>query len=139
MNLHDGGCLCGDIRYRFRGDPVVTSLCHCRSCRLAAGAHAVAWVVVRRADFELVRGVPAEYRSSPEVARLFCGRCGTALAYRHDRDATTIDLTTATLDAPDAFPPSREIWLDHKVGWAVRDPQLPGYRESSRGQSTPTA
>ena len=42
----EGGCLCRAVRYRVNGVPIVTSLCHCRTCRLAAGAPSVAWVVL---------------------------------------------------------------------------------------------
>ena len=38
----EGGCLCGAIRYRVSGEPLARSLCHCRSCRLGAGAPSVA-------------------------------------------------------------------------------------------------
>jgi hypothetical protein len=125
-----GGCLCGDIRYRITGEPLVTSLCHCRSCRLAAGAPAVAWVVVRRDEFSIEQGVPATYRSSPPVERTFCGRCGTPLTYQHDDSRGSIDIQTATLDAPDEFPPTREIWLEHKIAWMGTNVRLRPYPRS---------
>ncbi len=128
----EGGCLCGDIRYRITGEPLVTTYCHCRTCRLACGAPAVAWVVVRHDDFTIERGAPLAFRSSPAVERTFCGRCGTSLTYREDGSAS-IDIHTATLDAPDAFPPTREIWLDHKLAWMAPNDRFAPYPRSSRG------
>jgi len=135
MSTHaPGGCLCGQVRYRITGAPLATSLCHCRSCRRAAGAPAVAWVVVRRDELVFDHGSPTVFRSSPEVERTFCPRCGTPLTYRRDDSSGSIDVQTATLDAPDAFPPTREIWLEHRISWMVTNDQLAQYPRSSREQ-----
>jgi hypothetical protein len=126
-----GGCLCKSIRYRLAGLPLAQSLCHCRSCRLAAGAPSVAWIVVKRGDFDFILGVPSRFRSSPSVVRTFCGKCGTSLTYEHHESPDTIDVTTATLDAPETFPPTREIWLEHRLAWEPLDENLPHFQRSS--------
>lgn len=73
----------------------------------------------------LDHGTPVTFRSSPPVERSFCGRCGTPLLYRHDDAPLTVDLPTATLDAPEAFPPRCEIWLEHKLSWMPTNDALP--------------
>ncbi|HKE95781.1 MAG TPA: GFA family protein [Povalibacter sp.] len=128
----EGGCLCGAIRYRLTAQPRSTSLCHCRSCRLAAGAPSVAWVVLNAADFHVAAGVPTEFRSSAGVVRTFCNRCGTPLTYQHVTELDRIDITTASLDSPDMFPPTREIWLSHKISWERANDALAQYPGSSR-------
>ena len=130
----EGGCLCRAVRYRLKGDPLAQGLCHCRSCRLATGAAGVAWVIVRASDFEYVAGQPREFRSSPGVRRTFCGNCGTSLTYQHEDSPGSIDVTTATLDMPDRFPPMREVWLEHRLTWEVLDARLTHY---DRGSSEP--
>jgi hypothetical protein len=92
----------------------------------------IVWVVVNRGDFALDSGQPMEFSSSPPVVRSFCGRCGTPLTYRHGESPDTIDVTTATLDIPDAFPPSREIWLEHKIVWENPDGLLEHFCRSMR-------
>jgi hypothetical protein len=126
-----GGCLCHSIRYRIAGLPIAQSLCHCRSCRLAAGAPSVAWIVVKCRDFMFVVGEPTRFRSSPSVVRTFCGKCGTPLTYQNDDSPETIDVTTATLDLPEAFPPKREIWLEHKLAWEPVNENLQHFRRGS--------
>jgi hypothetical protein len=126
-----GGCLCGDIRYRIVGEPLVTSFCHCRSCRLATGAPAAAWVILRDGDLVIDQGTPVMFRSSPHVERTFCGRCGTSLTYRRADRENTIDIHTATLDDPDAFPPVREIWLEEKIAWMATNDRFTPYPRSS--------
>jgi hypothetical protein len=127
------GCLCGDIRYQITGEPLVTSYCHCRSCRLATGAPAVAWVILPRDHLVLRQGAPVTFRSSPHVERTFCGRCGTSLTYWRSDRPDTIDIHTATLDDPGAFPPIREIWLEEKVSWMVTNERMTPYPRSSSG------
>ena len=128
-----GGCLCGDIRYRIVGEPLVTSFCHCRSCRLATGAPAAAWVILRDGDLIIDQGTPVVFRSSPHVERTFCGRCGTSLTYRRADRENTIDVHTATLDEPDAFPPVREIWLEDKIAWMATNDRFTPYPRSTAG------
>ncbi|TMH61853.1 MAG: GFA family protein [Betaproteobacteria bacterium] len=112
------------------------SLCHCRTCRLASGAPSVAWVVFPSRDFVFIAGQSARFRSSPEVVRTFCARCGSPLTYRHDSSPDTVDVTTATVDFPDRFAPTREIWLEHKLAWEQLDENLAHYpRSNAEGQS----
>lgn len=127
----EGGCLCTAVRYRVAGPPVARSLCHCRSCRRASGAPVVAWTVVRSADFSFVAGAPARYASSPPVVRTFCSTCGTPLTYQHADSPDTIDVTTATLDAPERFAPTREVWTEHKLPWMPLNEALDHCRRDS--------
>jgi hypothetical protein len=129
---HEGGCLCGAIRYRADADSVARTHCHCRSCRLAAGAPSLAWAVFPSAAFRFTRGEPTRYASSPGVTRTFCGRCGSTLTWQDDGEARTIDIASATLDDADAFAPTREIWVADKLAWQPLDPTLPHYPGSSR-------
>jgi hypothetical protein len=120
----EGGCLCGQVRYRVLGLPKSSSVCHCTSCRRASGAQSLAWFVVDRIQLTLLTGELAKFQSSVAVTRGFCRDCGTSLTYEHDDDVNAIELTTATLDRPELFEPTKEIWLSEKVSWVVVNPAL---------------
>lgn len=126
-----GGCLCGAVRYRAAGPPRALALCHCRSCRVAAGGTSVAWVVVPADGFAFEGEAPSRFASSPGVERTFCGRCGSSLTYAHANRAGVIDVTTATLDEPEAFAPTKEIWTCERLSWSPPVPGLPQYEQSS--------
>jgi len=79
----------------------------------------VAWVTFDTANFKVLSGKLRSYRSSPRVTRKFCSACGSPITYESDRDPGSIDVTTVSLDNPDRFPPTREVWLEHKIGWEV--------------------
>jgi hypothetical protein len=127
----EGGCLCGAVRYRIRGTPQSSVACHCASCRRASGATPVAWITVERSQFDLVQGTPQAYPSSPGVMRQFCARCGSALTYAQAKSAGTIDITTATLDDPNAHPPTADVWLSDKLRWQPTDPAIAKFSGSS--------
>jgi hypothetical protein len=126
----EGGCLCGAIRYRVTGKPTNSMVCHCRTCRRVAAAPVLAWLTFARADFELLRGTPAEFRSSPPVRRTFRARCGTPLTYEHDEEPGFVETTTCSLDEPDAFPPTHHSWLEHDLEWVRFGDGLPAFAES---------
>lgn len=125
----DGGCLCGAVRYRVQGQPSNTMICHCRTCRRVAGAPTVAWVTFDTGKFEFTSGEPASFHSSPPVRRTFCPACGTPLTYQHDDSPQTMDITTCTLDDPNAFPPTHHSWLSHDLTWIKFGDGLPSFQE----------
>lgn len=61
----EGGCLCGQVRYRVTSEPKAAAYCHCRMCQRATGAPVTAWV---RFPTSAVRftGEMKAYESSPE-------------------------------------------------------------------------
>jgi hypothetical protein len=127
----EGGCLCGEIRYRVSGEPVAATLCHCGSCRRASGGTNVAWAVFEKNMFEWLAEEPASYSSSTGIEWLFCDTCGSLVGYRRSSRPEHMDITTGTLDDPDRFPPKVEIWLDQKIGWETLHADLPKRQQSS--------
>lgn len=123
----EGGCYCGAVRYRAEQAPLGSMICHCRSCRRVAGAPVVAWLTFGRDRFRLIRGEPAEFRSSEGVRRTFCPSCGTPLTYECAKCPDEIDVATCTLDNPEAFPPTHHSWAKHDLAWLRFGDGLPAY------------
>jgi hypothetical protein len=131
LNVLEGGCLCGAVRYRVTGPPASAAICHCATCRRAAGAQSVAWATVAAGGFAFTAGRPAEFASSPGVVRTHCPACGTSLTWSDGSGA--IDFTLASLDDPEAVPPAKEIWLSHRLSWEPVDPRRPDFPGGSGG------
>lgn len=131
-----GGCLCGAIRYRLARVPDDVAHCHCSLCRRASGAPFVTWATVSRAEITLTEGRPAWFRSTPRARRGFCPGCGTQLFFAQDAEAPVdlpdatapalplppgtpedVDVTVASLDAPDLCAPTRNIWVGTRLGF----------------------
>jgi hypothetical protein len=104
-------------------------ICHCRTCRRAAGAPVVAWVTFAAASFAFTQGEPGVVRSTPPVRRTYCRDCGTPLTYGHAGRPLEIDVTTCSLDEPDAYPPTYQAWLAHDLAWVRFGDELPAFPE----------
>ncbi len=112
-----GGCFCGAVRYRAQLDPDAVDTCYCSSCTHTVGTTVTVWAHVPADRFKFTGDEPTRFESSPGVTRTFCGRCGSSLTY-HYPDGRHVDVTTATLDDPKAFPPTSggpgaPSWLGH--------------------------
>ena len=115
-----GGCYCGKVRYRADGPPKFQGNCHCRNCRRAAGAQAVAWISVLKKSFAFTRGRPKRYRTSTKAWRTFCPACGTSLTYATPKRPDDMDITTGSLDHPEQFPPNRDFFVAERLPWVAR-------------------
>ena len=82
--------------------------------------------------FRVVAGTPTTYRSSPHVVRTFCPVCGTPLTYARDDRPDEIDVTTCSLDDPEAHPPGDQSWTGDRLGWFDGIPSLPGFTRDRR-------
>jgi hypothetical protein len=125
----EGGCLCGALRYRATRASEVPAFCHCRTCRKASAAPVVAWITVARDDFAFTQGQPRSYRSSERVVRTFCPTCGTPLTYANDEYPAALDVTTASLDEPERFPPRDHVWTSHALPWLELVDTLPRHEK----------
>ena len=113
----EGGCFCSAIRYQIdEGDHLVAN-CHCTMCRRTSGAPFVTWIVVPRTAFRYTRGAPRTLTSSAKGRREFCPRCGTPITFVTEDRPDKIDITTGSLDNPEAFPPIAAVHEDAKLTW----------------------
>ncbi|HEY4164652.1 MAG TPA: GFA family protein [Dongiaceae bacterium] len=123
---HTGHCLCGQIHYRAKGDPIWTAYCHCESCRRATGVPVTAFACFPVENFTF-EGGPARYESSPGVIRTFCPRCGTPLTYEAADLPGEIHLLLGSADRPDAMvlAPKKHFFHEERVSWVDIGPDLP--------------
>jgi len=124
---HDGGCLCGAVRYRITGPLPPGGHCHCSMCRRSAGALVVTWTTVEEERFAIIAGTLAVYASSATAERLFCPACGSSLVFRSKTYPTLIDVTVATLDHPERHPADRHVFWGNRMPWLHLDDHLPKY------------
>ena len=122
-----GSCLCASVRYEIRGPVGRASHCHCAMCRKAHGAAFATYGRVERSDFAVLSGAEdiASYRSSPEVIRTFCKRCGSNLQFISDKRPRTFALALGTLDDDPGVQASLHIFVASRAPWFQITDDLP--------------
>ena len=122
MERFEGGCSCGAVRYVATGRPFRVGICHCLDCRKHHGALFYAAAVFAQ-DAVKIEGEMRDYKG-----RCFCPNCGSSVLARSDDE---IEVHLGSLDAPDQFQPSYEIWTARREDWL---PQFPEMKQYERGR-----
>lgn len=122
-----GRCLCGAVQYRFVGEPIFTSHCHCASCRRHTGSPMATFVGFRSEQVSMVGGTLQHYTSSPGVRRGFCANCGTPMSYQADKFPDEIHLYIGTLNDPGRFVPEFHVFHAERIPWFDTADTLPRY------------
>ena len=129
--IHEGGCLCGAIRYRTTGAPLRTGICHCSQCRRETGSALPAFVTWPRDRFELLKGKPAGIRLSTIATREFCRDCGSPLFWRADT-GPNISVNLGSLDDAETMPkPTYQLWTERRVHWVPEMPEIEQHRQDA--------
>jgi hypothetical protein len=100
MQSFEGGCHCGRVRFRVRGDLSGVSDCNCSICAMKGYLH---WIVPP-ADFELLSGADdlTTYRFNTHTAKhTFCRVCGIHPFYVPRSDPDKIDVNVRCLEGVD--------------------------------------
>ncbi|NOX51554.1 MAG: GFA family protein [Gammaproteobacteria bacterium] len=113
----EGGCFCGEIRYRFEQPIITTVNCHCSMCRRTSGAPYVSWLVIPVEQFSYTLGQPKVLQSSTDGTRYFCHNCGTPVVCINATHPQWVDVTLGSLDDPEYFVPAQDVHDDTRLSW----------------------
>jgi hypothetical protein len=113
MPAHEGGCLCGAIRYAVKSQPMRVTICHCRFCQRATGSAYLVEPIFGKSDFDIISGRPKIYRHRSEgsgklVDVHFCENCGTKLFLSFERFPDVVGVYGGSFDDPNWFERSAE-------------------------------
>ncbi len=108
MPAHEGGCLCGRIRYAVKSRPMRVTICHCRFCQRATGSAYLVEPIFGTSDMDVVSGQPKIYDHRSEgsgkmVEVHFCDNCGTKLFLSFERFPDVVGVYGGTFDDPNWF------------------------------------
>ncbi len=124
MATHEGGCACGEVRYRLASEPIVVHCCHCRWCQRESGAAFALNAVIEADRVELISGRPERIdtpSASGKGQPVFrCPTCKVALWSHYAGAGEKADfIRVGTLDDPDACPPDVHIFTESRQPWVV--------------------
>ena len=120
----EGGCACGEVRYRLKARPFAVHCCHCRSCQRETGSAFVLNGLVESAEVKLLAGepvtidTPSDSGKGQQIVR--CPTCEVALwSHYGGMGERASFVRIGTLDDPDACPPQVHIFTRSKQPWVV--------------------
>lgn len=122
-----GRCNCGAVTFRVEGKPNWVAHCHCRDCRAQTGSPFTTFAGYPRERFAWTGAKPTAYNSSPGVARSFCARCGTPMAFEGERWADEVHIFVATLADPAGLTPRAHVHFGQALPWIKPADGLPRF------------
>jgi len=131
---YDGGCACGEVRYRMTSGPLFVNCCHCRWCQRETGSAFVLNAMIEADRVELLTGepeivhTPSNSGRGQDIAR--CPTCRVAVWSHYGGAGSKVSfIRVGTLDEPDRLPPNVHIFTDSKQPWVVLPPDMPAVAE----------
>ncbi|WP_370203680.1 GFA family protein [Alloalcanivorax venustensis] len=120
MNTYEGGCLCGQVRYRISGPFHQFHLCHCSRCQRFSGTAHAANLIAAADALEWLKGEDQVRRFDlPEAksfSRAFCVQCGSMVPHEK-RDGSGVIVPAGGLDQTPDLDPNDHIFYADRAGW----------------------
>jgi hypothetical protein len=119
-----GGCGCGQVRYRLEDEPMVVHCCHCRWCQRETGTAFALNAFIESDRVTLLCGEP-ETIDTPSASGkgqliVRCASCKVAVwSHYAGLGAMASYVRVGTLDNPDACPPDVHIFTESKQPWVI--------------------
>lgn len=135
-DTHEGGCLCGAVRYRVSNAPIVTAACHCTFCQRRTGSAFGIVLYFREQDVEIMRGELKTYEhrsdeSNRWIRMQFCVACGTTVTLRAEVLPGGCGIAGGTFDDPQGFKIEWHTWLRSAHPWIIPPPEVEKFQEQA--------
>jgi hypothetical protein len=133
--IREGGCGCGHVRYRLRGEPIFVNNCHCRLCQQQTGSTSVVNAFYESERVELLAGDLTEHTvtagsGGPHVI-CRCDVCATALwSYYPRLGRLGAGVRVGTLDQPGTLTPDAVIFTDSAMPWVAFPADIPRFAQT---------
>jgi hypothetical protein len=134
--MHEGGCICGAVRYRVTNAPFRTGACHCRFCQRRTGSAFGVGVYFRKEDFQLIRGELKSYEHrSDETGRWlrmeFCPNCGTTVTWTLELFPDGRGVAGGSFDDPRWLKIERHTWTRSRQHWVAIPADIEQHEKSA--------
>lgn len=121
---YDGGCTCGNVRFRMASTPLYVHCCHCRWCQRETGAAFALNALVESDRVRIVSGRPEvtsmHTESSKGQAIWRCPDCRVALWSHYAGFGDKVSFVrVGTLDQADRLLPDIHIFTESKQPWVI--------------------
>ena len=133
----EGGCRCGQVRFRVSAPPILTMACHCTGCqKMTASAFSLSAAIPSQ-GFEVIAGDPVVGGLHGATKHYFCPHCMSWMFTRAEGLDWSVNIRTTLLDTPRWDVPFVETYTSEKVSWATTPavhsfPEFPAFEDYER-------
>jgi hypothetical protein len=126
----EGGCACGQVRYRMTSKPMLVHCCHCKDCQRQTGSAFVVNAVIEQNRVQLLSGAPEPVAMPTDSGRPHdvhrCPKCKTAVWSDYGKRPMRF-VRVGTLDEPARVPPDVHIFTRSKLPWVGLPKEIPAF------------
>ena len=126
----EGGCSCGEVRYRLTSEPLFIHCCHCLNCQRQTGSAFVINLLIESDRVELLAGEPQQVdvpRDDGSTQQIFrCPTCQVAV-FSHYGFSGVRFVRAGTLDDPTSAVPDVHIYTRSKLPWVALPESTPAF------------
>ena len=126
----EGGCSCGEVRYRLTDEPLFVHCCHCLNCQRQTGSAFVINLLIESDRVEVVSGTPQPVevpRDDGSTQRIYrCPICQVAVFSNYGHPGFRF-VRAGTLDDPSSVAPDVHIFTRSKLGWVTLPESVPAF------------
>lgn len=115
----EGGCRCGQVRFKVSAPPLLTMACHCTGCQRMTGSAFSLSVAIPSDGFEVTRGEPVIGGLHGATRHYFCPHCMSWMFTRPEGMDWFVNLRATMLDDAGWYTPYIETWTGEKLPWAT--------------------
>lgn len=114
----DGGCRCGQVRFRISRPPILTMACHCTGCqRMTASAFSLS-AAIPTDGFAVTAGEPVIGGLHGQIRHFHCPHCLSWMFTRPDPIDWFVNVRATLLDDARWFTPFVETYTCEALPWA---------------------
>jgi len=130
----EGGCACGEIRYRMEDRPLIVHCCHCHWCQRETGASFALNAMIEADRVTILKGKPEKVVTPSHSGKgqtiWRCPTCQVAVwsHYAGAQDKLNF-VRVGTLDEAGRLPPNMHIFTSSKQPWVVIPDNQPVFEE----------
>lgn len=126
----DGGCACGQVRFRMEIAPIITHCCHCRLCQAATGSAFAVNCMIEADQVTVLQGAPATVHGLRGWTVMRCPDCETALWSHHPHLGAAIAfIGIGQLDEGERLPPEAHYFTRSKHPWVTLPPDVIAFEQ----------
>ncbi|MYM60035.1 hypothetical protein GTG28_12450 [Vibrio sp. OCN044] len=130
MEIRNGSCGCGSLKYQIEGDPINSVFCYCKECQKTTGSDKWFGTWIPKNNFKIIEGSPLIYSrqgdSGKDLNLLFCPDCGVNIC-AEVTVGNFYSVAVSTIDDIHNIKPTMSIYTASAPNWAVFPADVPKF------------